>query len=45
VLTGHLAQLAGVGKTVEWDCEKMQCTNLPELNEHVARKYREGWGI
>ncbi len=44
-LTGHLAQAAGVGKKVEWDVEKMECTNLPELNQLLRRTYRDGWGI
>ncbi len=29
-LTGHLAQYAGIGSKIEWDVEKMQCTNRPE---------------
>jgi len=45
VLAGHLAQYAGIGKTVEWDVEKMKCTNLPELNAHIRRTYREGWEV
>src|SRR5215204_487356 len=45
VLTGHLAQFAGVGKKVEWDVEKVQCTNLPEVNQHVRREYRKGWEV
>jgi predicted dehydrogenase len=42
-LTGHLAQYAGIGGKVEWDVEKMQCTNKPELNKFVRREYRSGW--
>lgn len=45
VLAGHLAQYAGVGTTVEWDVERMECTNLPELNVHVRRDYRPGWEV
>ena len=45
VLSGLLAQHAGVGQKVEWDVEKMECTNLPELNEHVGREYRAGWEV
>ena len=45
VLAGHLAQYAGLGKTVEWDAEKMKCTNMPELNQHVRREYRKGWEV
>ncbi|MBN2505815.1 MAG: Gfo/Idh/MocA family oxidoreductase [Verrucomicrobia bacterium] len=44
-LAGHLAQAAGVGKKVEWDVEKMQCTNLPEINRLVRRSYRVGWEV
>lgn len=44
-LAGHLAQFAGVGKKVEWDVEKMQCTNLPEINRYVRREYRKGWEV
>jgi predicted dehydrogenase len=45
VLTGLLAMFAGVGKKVEWDVEKMQCTNLPEINQYVSRTYRKGWEL
>ena len=45
VLTGHLAQFAGVGKKIEWDVEKMECTNMPEINRHVRREYRKGWEV
>jgi predicted dehydrogenase len=44
-LTGHLAQFAGVGKKIEWDVEKMECTNLPEINQYVRRTYRQGWEV
>jgi predicted dehydrogenase len=45
-LTSHLAQRAGVGKAVEWDMEKMQCTNIPELNQYIKRPvYRKGWEV
>jgi predicted dehydrogenase len=44
-LTGHLAMFAGVGKKVEWDVEKMQCTNLPEINKFARRDYRAGWEL
>jgi predicted dehydrogenase len=45
VLLGHLAQIAGVGKRVEWDVEKMRCTNMPEINQHIRRQYRPGWEV
>jgi predicted dehydrogenase len=44
-LTGHLAQFAGVDQKLEWDVEKMQCTNLPELNRYLRREYRKGWEV
>lgn len=44
-LCGHLAQFAGVGKKLEWDVEKMQCTNVPEINKYVRREYRNGWEV
>jgi predicted dehydrogenase len=44
-LAGHLAQFAGVGKKVEWDVEKMECTNIPEVNRLVRREYRKGWEV
>jgi predicted dehydrogenase len=44
-LTAHLAQFAGVGKTLQWDVEKMECTNVPEINKLVAREYRKGWEV
>ena len=45
VLTGHLAMHAGVGKKLEWDVEKMECTNVPEINRFVRRDYRKGWEV
>jgi predicted dehydrogenase len=45
VLSGHLAMFAGVGKKVEWDVEKMECTNLPEVNQFAHREYRAGWEL
>lgn len=44
-LTGHLAQFAGVGKKLEWDVEKMECTNMPQINQYVKREYRKGWEV
>ncbi len=44
-LAGHLAQFAGIGSKVEWDVEKMECTNKPELNKYVRREYRKGWEV
>ena len=44
-LTGHLAQFAGKGSKVEWDVDKMECTNKPEINQYVKREYRPGWEV
>ena len=44
-LTGHLAQFAGIGKKLQWDVEKMKCTNMPEVNKYVRRQYRPGWEV
>jgi hypothetical protein len=44
-LSGHLAMFAGVGKKLEWDVEKMQCINMPEINRCVRREYRRGWEV
>jgi len=38
-------QYAGVGKKVHWDAEKMECTNMPELNKLPPREYRKGWEV
>jgi len=45
VLTAHLAMFAGVGKKLEWDVEKMECTNAPEVNKYLRREYRKGWEV
>jgi hypothetical protein len=45
VLLGNIAVHAGVGKRVEWDSMGMRCTNMPELNRHLATSYREGWRL
>jgi predicted dehydrogenase len=45
VLLGCLAERAGVGKHVEWDAEKAEVVNLPELNRLVRREYRKGWEL
>jgi len=44
-LCGHLAMFAGAGKKIEWDVEKMECTNVPEINRFVRRTYRKGWEV
>jgi hypothetical protein len=42
-LLGCLAIRAGKGRKVEWDGEKGQVTNLPELNRLLGRENRKGW--
>ena len=45
-LTAHLAMFAGVGKKLEWDVEKMECTNVPAVNAYLKRaEYRKGWEV
>jgi len=43
IYVGHVAIRAGVGKKVEWDGEKLRCTNIPEANRWVSREPRKGW--
>lgn len=45
ILVGNLALRAGEGKRIEWDAENLKSTNVPEVNEFVAREYRKGWEI
>jgi len=43
VLLGNVAIRAG--KRIEWDGPNMKITNIPEANELLGRKYREGWTL
>jgi hypothetical protein len=45
VLTGVLASRAGTGKKLEWDVDKLACTNVAEVNQWVKRAYRKGWAV
>ena len=45
VLTGVLASRAGLGKKLEWDVAKLECTNVAEANQWVKRDYRKGWEV
>jgi hypothetical protein len=45
VLLASLATIAGPGRKLEWDGPRMQCTNLPELNQYVKRESRPGWEV
>jgi predicted dehydrogenase len=44
VLLGNIA-LRFPNTRLKYDAEKMQITNLPEANEFLHRKYREGWTL
>ena len=43
ILVGNLAVRAGEGKRIEWDAANLKSPNMPELNQFVAREYRDGW--
>ncbi|MHC4431499.1 MAG: hypothetical protein ACYTBS_06630 [Planctomycetota bacterium] len=45
ILTGYLAAFAGVDKKLEWDVNKMECTNYPQVNQYVGRTYRKDWQV
>jgi predicted dehydrogenase len=44
VLLGSVAVRMG-GKLLEWDGPNMKVTNVPEANELISRKYRDGWSL
>jgi len=44
VLLGVLAQRAA-GRRLEWDGQNLKVKNLPELNAHVHKEYRQGWSL
>lgn len=43
ICLGNLA--IRMDQRLEWDKENMKVTNVPEANEYVARKSREGWEL
>jgi predicted dehydrogenase len=45
LFVGHLAMFAGLNKPVEWDGERLECTNRPELAQYVKGDYRKGWTL
>jgi predicted dehydrogenase len=45
ILTGVLASRTGMGRKIEWDVDKLLCTNLPEVNGWIKRDYRKGWEV
>ncbi len=44
ILLGNIAAKAG-GRKLEWDGPGMKVKNMPELNQSLRRKYREGWSL
>ena len=43
VLAGNLA--VRTGKRIEWDGERLKCTNHPEADQFIHREYRKGWTL
>jgi hypothetical protein len=43
ICLGNLA--IRMDQRLDWDNENLKVTNLPEANEFVSRKYREGWEL
>ena len=43
ILLGNIAALAG--QRIEWDGPAMKVANLPEVNKHLRRNYRQGWTL
>ena len=41
ILLGNIA--AKAGRKILWDGPAMKATNMPEINAHLRRQYREGW--
>jgi predicted dehydrogenase len=44
VLLGTISVRLG-GEKLNWDSANMKVTNLPEANEHLHYKYRDGWTL
>ena len=44
VLLGSLATRFP-NKTLEWDSAKMKFKNMKDANQHLKRKYRDGWKV
>lgn len=45
ILVGNLAMRSREGSRIEWDAKNLKSTNMPEVNQYVAREYREGWSL
>ncbi|RKY11776.1 MAG: hypothetical protein DRP65_03315 [Planctomycetota bacterium] len=44
VVAGNLA-MRFPGEKLMWDGDNMKVTNLPEANDYVHRRYRQGWTL
>ena len=44
VLLGMLAQRAP-GQRLQWNGKTLKVANVPELNQHVHKEYRQGWEL
>lgn len=44
ILLGTVA-LHSPGRELAWDAGRLEVTNLPEANEYIRRRYREGWEV
>lgn len=45
ILVGNLAIRSPEGSRIEWDAKNLKSTNMPEVNQYIHRKYREGWTL
>jgi hypothetical protein len=45
MLLGVVALRAGPSRKIIYDADKMQVTNMPEVNRFLTREYRSGWQI
>lgn len=43
VALGNIALLTG--RKLQWDAANLRITNVPEANDYLRPKYREGWGV
>jgi len=43
ILLGNIA--AKAGRKIMWDSAALKVTNMSEMNQHLSRKYRQGWTL
>ncbi|HUS34485.1 MAG TPA: gfo/Idh/MocA family oxidoreductase, partial [Verrucomicrobiae bacterium] len=43
LLVGYLAQRTG--KRIEWDAKNMKAKGVPEADQYIHPKFRDGWKI